>query len=684
MKFRFVKLAPALFASILLVAGCGGGGGGGDGGGGATLSGVAATGAPFAGATITVYDATGAAVGSTTAAADGSYTISIPATARAPLVLEAVRDGETLVSTFSEMRSTRLNITPLTNLIAARLAPDGNPLSLRANPGAVTVQSLNEKVNEVLALIQPLLQSLGDSANPLTGSFSADGSGHDQVLDALSISIRPTGTVANIELTVRMATEQPLKISFTSNESQPAPLPANSVDPTKLPPTGIAQMLAELTARMTACYALPLEQRVSGVGSSSVNAVTGDAASVTAAQCRGLFVGDDPATFLSNGNRVGRDASNNGAFSSLFRRGATGLAFDNAKLEFLRDNSTRDIVFTYRTTDSQGNVAHDSLVARNVAGTLKLIGNQYAYNARVRPWMQHREFLNQAAADYQAVGYNIWIANQVDGGGNPIFSKVVVTAPNGQVLTFKPNGGRSALTVVNSDNTLASTSVIRLAARFKSAATAGAPSQYDTSLYFSSPAYDDEQLRAIPEQGVWTMEFFHADVGQANVIQKYKTISRAPTLAEAAQIVFPELTAAAKDELRQLSAASGFIAFGPPSATTPNVVDASAAGNLDFWTVPGGALAPTNVTAFGRGPDPDGAGPLRGPSFDDGAGVSPAARKVVIQCTRLGVSDTHCDNSTGVMQFAQGSILQTFDLFAVSPRSVEISKHSAMYYLLPR
>lgn len=672
----------AMALSVLLAA-CGGGGGTPAPGPEpaptmADISGVAATGAPFAGATVTIYDRNGVAVNSIAAGADGSYSLSIPLTTPAPLVVEAALGELTLVSAFAETRSTRLNVTPLTNLIAARLAPDGNPLSLRGDPSKVTAEQLTAQVNALIEVLKPLTDAVGGTIDPLTGTFAADGTAHDRALDALSITIRPSGGYSNIEVSVRNASATPITLPFTSNGELPAPLPA--IDAGSLAPVGIAQKIAGLTARLTACYALPLEERVSGATASSTD-VVGNAAAVLAPACRTLFVGDDPATFKSNGARVGRDANNNGAFNSLFRRGATGVVFDNGQLEFLRDNPQQDIVFSYRSRDAGGNVAHDTMVARDEGGTLKLIGNQYDYNARVRPWVLDREFLNQPAASFTGVGYNVWIANAVS-GGNPVFAKVEVTAPNGEKFTFKPQAGRSELAAVKADGMLSNSSVLMLAARMGTSGSPSSPSAYENFVW-AAPAYTEDQIRLIPEQGTWTLEFFHADTARANVIQRHRTISRAPTMAESALLPMADLNAAAKAALRAESQQYGVIVFGAPSSSDPSTVDLSIDGG-DFWSVPTGAYGPTSISVYGRGPDPDGGGPLRGPNFDDRVNVQASARKALITCTTLGAGDTHCDNSTGVVQYAQGSTISTLELWVLAPRGVELSRSPAFWYPLPR
>ena len=641
---------------------------------GITLSGVAATGAPFAGASISVFDRSGTVVGVATAALDGRFSATLLVSAQPPFVLEAVRDGQTLVSMFSENTSTNLNITPLTTLIAARLAPDGNPATLRTTSvTAVTTAKLRVAVAEIVALIKPLLTAIGDTVDPLTGAFVATGTGHDKVLDSLAITIHPTGTTSNIEIAVRSASPNPVAISFVSSNPAPTAL-TGTIATTDLAVDGTAQLLADLATRMSACYGLPLSTRVNST------ATTASAINVVAAPCRTLFLNDDPASYLNNGSVVARF----GAFSSLFSDFATNLLFDRPALEFLRSNAEKDLVFSYRTTDKLGNIGNNTLVARNVNNVLKLIGNQYVYDMRVNPLLQEREFINQPASTYQSVGYNVFIQN-LQSGGTPLFSKVLVTAPNGNTLTFVPNGGRSGLTIVKGDGTLSNTGVIRLAARFTDTTTTGTPSQFDAGLIFANPAFSDDQIRAIPEQGVWKGEFFHTDISKANVVQFHRTIARAPTLAEAGLVALAGLTATAKAEAQARTATAGRFTFGAPSSTNPNRVDLSTTNGGDFWAVPAGAMAPTSVTAFGRSPSvPNGtSGFTLGAQFDDGIGVAPSARKALIFCSQLGTSDLHCD-TTDPTQYAQNSTVTAVELFATSPRFIQLSKMNAVYYLRPR
>ena len=91
------------------------------------VSGTAATGAPFAGATVTLVDSTGAPfAANAVTAADGSYIIKVLQSAKPPFVVQAVSADKTLVSVVAEAKDTTTNITPVTNLIASRLSPSGD------------------------------------------------------------------------------------------------------------------------------------------------------------------------------------------------------------------------------------------------------------------------------------------------------------------------------------------------------------------------------------------------------------------------------------------------------------------------------------------------------------------------------------------------------------------------------
>jgi hypothetical protein len=101
-------------------------------------------------------------------------------------------------------------------------------------------------------------------------------------------------------------------------------------------------VIADLAARLNACYALPAAQRVSDG--------TNAGSTLVAPACRTLFSQDDPTTFLSNGARVG--PAQTAAYSSLFRDGAVGLRWEAGAFDFYRANG--DWIVSYKVVLPDG------------------------------------------------------------------------------------------------------------------------------------------------------------------------------------------------------------------------------------------------------------------------------------------------------------------------------------------
>lgn len=247
----------------------------------AKLDGVAATGAAFAGATVTVVDQTGTTVCTTTTDASGAFSCTLPATTKAPLVIKASRDDQTFYSTTASATGGIANVTPLTTIIVSQLSPDGNPASLagaiQTNPSSVTTATIQTQVAELVAALKPLLDALSQGAiDVMAGGFTANGTGQDKVLDAISVSVLPNGSSANIEITVKTIPSsdgaEPVSISFNTADTATTPtLPP--IAATAVASTPTPAVVAALFDRLTACYALPLTQRVGGLALSHRAAV---------------------------------------------------------------------------------------------------------------------------------------------------------------------------------------------------------------------------------------------------------------------------------------------------------------------------------------------------------------------------------------------------------------------------
>jgi hypothetical protein len=186
------KALTTLLAASFLMTACGGGGGGSGGNGGGTpttssISGTAATGAPMAGASITVKDVNGLAR-TATAAADGTYTVNVTDLAT-PLLIKATLNSQShyAFALVSDLSGT-INITPLTTLMTGN-ALGTNPETIFASYGGTQASNIAANSAAVVAAVQLITAALGIDEDPLRTAFAADHSGLDAVLDVLTVTI---------------------------------------------------------------------------------------------------------------------------------------------------------------------------------------------------------------------------------------------------------------------------------------------------------------------------------------------------------------------------------------------------------------------------------------------------------------------------------------------------------------
>lgn len=624
-----------------------------------TLGGTAATGAPFDGADISIFDKTNTKVGSGRTEANGSYAITLSAGATAPFVLQAVRDDLTLVSVAADSSSSTINITPITNLIASRLSSSGNPANLatelKANPDLLDPVKVNASVDEIVALLKPLLDAVGATANPLTGKFAADGTGSDRALDSLLITITPSSaTSANIEVAVKQLTAdgaQPAPVQFTSGATRTAPATAlPAVTSADLLPSGTAPLIASLLQRMTACFALPATERVN-----TPNPASAAASDVKAPACKGIFYNDDPATYKGNGKLVGVGPKT--SFNGLFRDGATGMVFDRGGYEFTRGNG--DLVVSYRSTDKAGNVSNDTFAVRadNAATPTKLglIGNQYDYDGSVMAYHQLREFPKYASYNYYSTGYafNIPAIDNV--------KKVVVTSPKGNQITLVAGSGSSILTFPKkgiSPLAASGASFMRLRGVYADAANSADPAALDVSQFFAATRAEDAEIASYAAQSTWKFDYYTGvDIATTTLAatQYHKTRARPLTIAELQTQGLASLTPAMVADMKTETVGNGI-------PLDPQPADLS-------WEVPDGALAPTQIRLWGR------VKADTSKNFDDVASVASSARTGLIACTKATVQDLHCDSSG----YAPGLEATGVHLWARNPVGREFAHFYAFY-----
>ncbi|MDR0213363.1 MAG: hypothetical protein LBJ15_05075 [Comamonas sp.] len=653
-------------------------------------------GAAFTGATVTVTDATGKEVGTCGPVKDdGKCDITIPASAnaKAPLIIVASRtvngEAERLVSMLGDVTSTEVKVTPITTLIAALLSPSGNPGNLASEvaggTAVVTPAAIQAQADKVQTILAPLLEAAGvKNENPLAGGFVPDGTGYDRLLDALLVTITPaSATASNIEVAVR-GTD---KVStFTSQDSAPPALQA--VDTATLPKEGMSLKITAFLKQMTDCYALPIDQRVSVPVNNNGNA-TGDASAVSAPACKAVFSGEDPVAYLSNGSRVGRDASNNGSFAGLFRTGATGVKFDMGAYEFTRANG--DLVISYRNVDTQGVEAFDQIVVReDNDGKLRAIGNQYQYSGGVNAYHQLRMFptLNQSGYSYYSTGYSLNVNNETE-AGQLKFDRVEVSAPDGTTLTLWPDVGYTSLNFKRADDRVSGTSFLRLATSYMATPPSSLrPQDFEPSMKFAKPAFTEEQLTQATTQGVWTFRYFlRGNTGStSDATQTYRTRARALTLSELKQKSFAELSnqfktegfADAVPDLPGNGAKAGTLPmYSAADGPQPALITVDGGG--DAWTVPTSAMPPTRVTLFGSW-----FGNTR-TGFNHTTRVAPTARNATITCTPfIGGSSNGTDpcaaGSAGA--YGQNAYATDLQLNGTAKDGRVFSSHYATYKLI--
>lgn len=695
MNTSFKRLALAIAsAGMLTIYGCGGGSTVTP----VTLSGVVATGAAFTDATVVVTDKTGAIVGtSSVVGANGTYSITLLATAVAPLVLTASRtntDGavETMVSVVpaSTTAPATVNITPVTNLIASRLSSSGDPtklaLELAAGTSSITTATVATTVLDVQAILAPILTATGTTAtDPLNGSFATNGTGYDRLLDSLKITITPSSAMTtNVEIGIKQQLAEgtaPTAIQFTNGAAKTAAasiqvIPA--ITASSLVPSGTAALIAAHLAQLNTCFALPVATRVDSTltGTAPNRKSVGTAVNVVAPDCRNAFTQSDPATFKSNGNVVGRDADDNGAFASLFKEGATGVVFSQGTYEFTRGND--DIVVAYKSKDATGNEKYDTFALRlDTDGKLKQIGNQYAYGGGVTAYHQLREFVNQADSTYYSTGYNLNV---------PLISGIThveVTTPTDITLTLIPGSDGMVLPKQGvTPLTSSGTTFIRIRSEYADpASTAAHPSTQESGVFFVATDFSDSEISTIANQSLWTFKYFSGGMGapvQQGETQYYKTRTRAMTIAELRTMKWANLTAAAVTNLQ-----SNFV---PNSATPPVYYTQlpTSAYVAPTWEVTPGALPPTQIKLFGKTRKIDnsnnfiGAAPnYETTSFNDGANVGSTIRTTSLPCAN-GSGELHCGASAGYKSYASMSGLH---LWARDIAGSEFARFYATYKL---
>lgn len=684
------KLILGALSSAAFLAACGGGG---------TadvvsksplaIVGTAATGAAMAGGTVQIYGADGVALlaSAATIANDGSYSASITSDAKFPLVFVADDGSQKLISVMaSATESTIVNVTQLTNLIAARISPTGDPGNLLTELAAGTsmsAASVLSKTTEVLLAIKPLLEAHGLTAtnSPITTPFAANGIGYDKMLDTLDVKIEPKGSTSSIEITVKQAVAEDAqlpKVSLTSDQAIPQ---LSAISAAGLPEDGLSAGLSELLAQATACYALPKADRVATGGTA--------AADITASACKAMFVGNRPQDYRSGGHIVKSTDHFGGVFTAnvpvVF---SSPRYYYSIAQDVVGGPKAGDVAFGYRWKDEYGNYQYErNVVRKDTDGKYRFVGNQYRYPGGTTAYSQRRNFPMQQDSSYNSVGYAFDVPCT---GSTKSWKKVNITAPNGGKLTLVPSVTSGTCNysyfVIASDTTTdaagdpsarSGSGFIRIRSEYEDAskvANADHPRTRDSSLVFLHSDFTEAQIEAIPQFGVWKYEYFVSDFTTPTATQYFKTISRAMTIAGFRNTVkLPTLETSYLANLVSRITCVGLNCGFTPSAG-PFVINWMA--NEAAKTMPD-PPATYRTRIYGKyGPSGARVG------FEDSADVRSSARSASISCGNGdGGTSPQCVGGVTGADYSSTTSIGNIDVVSRMPDGSDASHFQALYKL---
>ena len=589
--------------SLLLVGGlaaCGGGGGGGSAIGAAdpTLIGVAASGAPIANGSLTVTCGDASTKTGTTDA-NGVYSISLAGCA-APYVVSVtgtIGDAQaTLVSVQTTApaagASLTVNITPLTNAIAATLASSGDPMDLITNftaeKAGITDAAVKARKDALVAALADMLAAAGlnpASFDLISSSFSADRTGMDKVLDNVKVQVTTSGVnitnAGGVKVddmgdktgTTVAADLSAGSISFSKSTNFATPL-------TKLPATvddnSVGDSIRDL---LNACFAQP-------------KATRGSLAATLSAACQAVPIASD---YLNDGRTGAQE----------FDRYFTDAKYDNARfnkpeiVRFYSSSATDSrALIKFSLARADGVVESFTSVGEQstaTGGVKKLRGNQRLFKVFVNGFVNKRVQIetrgSTAKSTYFSTGVNLYVGF-IEGGAGGAASGLTTTGRKvGYVKVTGPGLPTAGVflrpTLAGCDSyyaiaTSATTNPTRCTSLFRMSSRAASATDSDNlnGLFngsrpdFASAKVSDANLLAIQPFSAYTFQIFNtSSVLIATYIERLR--SRPYTMGTSAAAQDGEV-----DKVRWNSVSADTIAAIDPLSTTP-----FAGGNPSSLTV---------------------------------------------------------------------------------------------------
>ncbi|WER46054.1 hypothetical protein CupriaWKF_00225 [Cupriavidus sp. WKF15] len=357
------------------------------------------------GATVTLTDAGGKSVNCPADATTGSFQCDVTGLA-APFVLVAtgnVADSQaTLISLSATAGTQTINITPLTNAIAATIIGD-NPTKLLSDTSLlqskVTTSSISTTVKAYSDALADLLAATGNAGVDLiSGPLTAGAPGLDRLLDQVKVNVLPNGGV-QLSSVAGASSDTPAVLQLapgvapTASDSASLPSVATigGAPVSNLP---VASDLAGLQAAFNQCFggSSTASARQSGSIAACSQIVVDDVAP-------GVRQAGVPATYLSNGANVDQDlgagivaddAMNGAVFSlpEIIRVQAADKVW--IKVSWTRADGIRDGM------QQIAQIALQPSARTSSDNGWRLIGNQRAILSKVNGNAQRWDWLNPA------------------------------------------------------------------------------------------------------------------------------------------------------------------------------------------------------------------------------------------------------------------------------------------------
>lgn len=554
-----------------------------------TVSGVAATGAAMQGATVTLTDAAGKSVSCPADATTGAFQCDVTGLT-APFVLAAtgnVADSQaTLISLSATAGTQTINITPLTNAIAATLIGD-NPAKLLGDTGLlqskVTASAVSAIVKAYSDALADLLAATGNAGVDLiSGSLTAGAPGLDRLLDQVKVNVLPNGGV-QISSVAGASSDTPATLQLAPGVAPTASDKANlpsvatigGVPVSNLPS---ASDLAGLQAAFNACFggSSTASARLAGSIAACGQILVDDVAS-------GNLQSGVPATYLSNGATAEQE------FASTPAGGTPGIFADDAMNgavfslpEVIRvqaaDKLWIKVSWTRTDTIRDGTQAIVQVALQPSARTSsdtgwRLVGNQRRVQTKISGNAQKWDWLNPAKP---FTGTNALISSlnlqvgTTDSNGVPV-DFAIVTGPglrNGLFLQ-RSNGVCDTLNIraqLTSGQTPAQAAALGKQStcrnNYKLAGVAQDAAAQSAFFWPTNPAYANPQLTASELSAITPFSVYTFDIYQngntATPAYSYTVRLRTPPPAPDTlrQYAWQEVGQATRDRLTPTSASA--------------------------------------------------------------------------------------------------------------------------------